>query len=168
MSASQDKPKVLRETDDVARMQARAMLAHARVAALATHEPGTQWPLASRVSLALGDDGQPLILISRLSAHFAALEADARCSLLVSESEIEGDPLRVARMTVLCKALRLDRATHTVERSVARAAFLKHQPEAAKYADFGDFDFWRLTMESASLNAGFGRAYSLSAHDLLP
>jgi heme iron utilization protein len=169
---STDKPQVLRETDDSARAQARAMLANARVAALATHEAGTDWPLASRVSLALGGEGLPIILISRLSAHFAALEADTRCSLLVSEAEIEGDPLqdplRIARMTVFCTATRLARETHASERLRAREAFLRHIPAAELYADFGDFDFWQLHIERASLNAGFGRAYALMAPDLLP
>lgn len=164
---SADKPSVLRDTDDAARAQARAMLAQARVAALATHEAGTNWPLASRVSLAVGADGAPIILISRLSAHFAALESDARCSLLVSEAEIEGDPLRAARMTVFCTATRLDRESHASERTQAREAFLHHIPEAEMYADFGDFDFWQLRIERASLNAGFGRAYALSSSDLL-
>jgi heme iron utilization protein len=166
MSTPKDQPKVLRETDDAARRQARAMLGQARVAALATREAGTGWPLVSRVSLASGVDGEPIILISRLSAHFAALEGDARCSLLVSEAEIEGDPLRVARMTVFCTATRLDRATHASARKQAREAFLRHIPEAEMYADFGDFDLWQLRIERASLNAGFGRAYALSSHDL--
>ncbi|MFM7330400.1 MAG: HugZ family protein [Brachymonas sp.] len=168
MSTPQDQPKVLRETDDAARSQACSILRQARVAALATHEAGTAWPLASRVSLANMEDGCLVILISRLSAHFAALEGDARCSLLVNEAEKDGDPLRVARMTVMCSAMRLDRVVQTQARAHAREAFLRHIPEAEMYADFGDFDFWQLRIVRASLNAGFGRAYALSAQDLRP
>ena len=164
MSASDsDKPKVLRETDDAARAQARAFMRESLHGALATLEPETGWPLASRVSLAVDADGVPLILISRLSAHYGALEADARCSLLLGEAG-DGDPLRHPRITVVCLAAQVPPEL----RAAAKAQFLKRHPGAQMYADFADFDFWRLNPQRASLNAGFGKAYSLTAEDLNP
>jgi heme iron utilization protein len=165
MSASDnDKPKVLRETDDAARAQARAFVRESPHGALATLEPGTGWPLASRVSLAVDADGTPLILISRLSAHYGALEADSRCSLLLGEAvELNGgDPLRHPRITVVCLAAKV----LPDQRAAAKAQFLQRHPGAEIYADFADFDFWRLNPQRASLNAGFGKAYSLTADDL--
>jgi heme iron utilization protein len=156
-----DKPQVLRETDDAARSQARAFVRESAHGALATLEPSTGWPLASRVSLAVDASGVPLILISRLSAHYGALEADARCSLLLGEAG-EGDPLRHPRITVVCLAKKV----LPDQRANARAQFLKRHPSAEMYADFGDFDFWALVQQRASLNAGFGKAYSLTAEDL--
>jgi heme iron utilization protein len=156
-----DKPQVLRETDKAARAQARGFLRNSADGALATLEPGTGWPLASKVSLATDSDGVPLILISRLSAHYGALEADARCSLLLSETG-EGDPLRYPRITVVCLAAKVP----SEKRAAAKEQFLKRHPGAQLYADFSDFDFWRLVPQRASLNAGFGRAYELSAEDL--
>ena len=156
-----DKPQVLRETDDAARSQARAFVQNSAHGALATLEPGTLWPLASRVSLALDAQGRPLILISRLSAHYGALEADARCSLLLGETGL-GDPLRHPRITVLCLAEKVG----AEQRAAAKAAFLQRHPQANIYADFGDFDFWTLVPQRASLNAGFGKAYVLTAEDL--
>lgn len=160
-SSQPDKPQVLRETDDAARSQALAFVQGSAHGALATLEPATCWPLASRVSLAVDADGRPLILISRLSAHYGALEADARCSLLLGEAG-EGDPLRHPRITVVCLAQKV----LPEQRAVAKAQFLKRHPGAQMYADFADFDFWRLVPQRASLNAGFGKAYSLTADDL--
>jgi heme iron utilization protein len=161
LSSKPDKPQVLRETDDAARAQARAFVRDSAHGSLATLEPSTGWPLASRVSLAVDADGVPLILISRLSAHYGALEADARCSLLLGEAG-DGDPLRHPRMTVVCLASKVPPEL----RVAAKAQFLKRHPGAEMYADFTDFDFWRLVPQRASLNAGFGRAYLLSVEDL--
>ncbi len=159
--SNNDKPQVLRETDEAARAQARTFVRDSAHGSLATLEPGTGWPLASRVSLASDADGVPLILISRLSAHYGALETDTRCSLLLGEAG-EGDPLRHPRLTVLCLAAKVP----PEQRAAAKAQFLKRHPQAEMYADFTDFDFWRLVLQRASLNAGFGKAYSLSAADL--
>jgi putative heme iron utilization protein len=142
-------------------MQARTFLQGSAYGALATLDPSTGWPLASRVSLAPDTDGVPLILISRLSAHYSALEGDARCSLLLGEAG-DGDPLRHPRITVLCLA----RKVNATQRAAAKAMFLQRHPGAEMYADFSDFDFWRLEPQRASLNAGFGRAYALTAADL--
>jgi heme iron utilization protein len=161
-SSKSDQPQVLRDTDDAARAQARALVQDSAHGALATLEPSTGWPLASRVSLAVDADGTPLILISRLSAHYGALEADARCSLLLGEAG-QGDPLRHPRITMLC----LGRKVPPAQRAAAKAQFLKRHAGAQMYADFTDFDFWLLVPQRASLNAGFGQAYSLSAEDML-
>ncbi len=159
--SNNDKPQVLRETDDAARAQARAFVRESAHGALATLEPGMGWPLASRVSLAVDADGTPLILISRLSAHYGALDADARCSLLLGEPG-DGDPLRHPRITVVCLAAKVP----PEQRAAAKAQFLQRHSGAEIYADFSDFDFWRLVPQRASLNAGFGKAYSLTAEDL--
>jgi heme iron utilization protein len=156
-----DQPKVLRETDDAARAQARAFVRESAHGSLATLEPGTGWPLASRVSLAVDADGVPLILISRLSAHYGALEVDSRCSLLLGEAG-DGDPLRHPRITVVCLAQKVSPPM----RGAVKAEFLKRHPGAEMYSDFADFDFWRLVPQRASLNAGFGKAYALTANDL--
>ncbi|MEM1313999.1 MAG: DUF2470 domain-containing protein [Pseudomonadota bacterium] len=156
-----DKKDVLRPVDDEARRQADDLLRLARHAALAALEPGTGTPLASRVSVACDLDGSPVFLISQLSAHFGALEGDPRCSLLVGEPG-RGDPLAHPRMTVIGRA----RKTEGALRERLRGRFLARHPKAALYADFGDFAFWRVEIERASLNAGFGKAYELSAADL--
>ena len=158
------RPDPVQPADDDAREAARRLLGGARHGALAVLEPGTGHPLASRAAVALDADGAPLVLLSALSAHFGALEADARCALLVGEPGA-GDPLAHPRLTVIGTARRLGRDGPDAAR--VRARWLAAHPKAALYVDFADFAFWRLEPERASLNGGFGRAYRLAPADLL-
>ena len=48
-----------------------------------------------------------------------------------------------------------------------RRRFLARHPEAAFYADFPDFAFWRLEVEGAHYIGGFGRIVDLSPAELL-
>ena len=50
------------------------------------------------------------------------------------------------------------RATEPAERARLKARFLGRHPKSALYADFGDFSFWRIDIEAAHLNGGFGKA----------
>jgi len=151
--------------DDTARALARRLLGDARHGALATIDPVGGHPMASRVAVALDADCAPLMLISALSAHSGALDADPRCSLLVGEPGA-GDPLAHPRLTVSGHARRL--ARDDPSHPGLRARWLAVHPKAALYVDFGDFAFWRIEPLQASLNGGFGRAYRLSAQDLRP
>ena len=89
--------------------------------------------------------------------------ADPRCALLVGEPG-RGDPLAHPRMTLQGVARRLARDSDEGRR--ARERYLLAHPKAALYADFGDFAFWRIELQRASLNGGFGRAWVLSVADL--
>ena len=159
------KTPLLQPVDDATRALARRLVRTARYGALAVLDPATGHPLASRVALSTDVDGTPLILISSLSAHTGALAADARCSLLCGEPG-RGDPLAHARITLVTKARRIDRGDEDTH-ARARRRYLARQPKAALYADFGDFAFWRLEVQRASLNGGFGRAFELEAGDVL-
>ena len=133
-----------------------------RLASLAVIEPGTGWPLVSRVTVASAMECSPIFLISRLSVHYGALETDARASLLYGTLG-RGDPLAHPRMTLIGRAS----IAGGDERESIRSRFLARHPKSKLYADFGDFAFWRLTPERALLNGGFGKAYELAASDLL-
>lgn len=159
-------PALRQPVDEEARALAQRLLHGARYGALATLDPASGHPLASRVALATDVDGAPLILISALSAHTGALLADPRCSLLCGEPG-RGDPLAHPRVTLVARARRIDRADEAAHTRVRRR-YLARQPKARLYADFGDFAYWRLEVERASLNGGFGRAYELTATDVLP
>jgi putative heme iron utilization protein len=74
----------------------------------------------------------------------------------------EGDPLQHPRITVICLAQKIP----AENRAAVKEQFLKRHPGAEMYADFTDFDFWRLVPQRASLNAGFGKAYALTSDDL--
>lgn len=150
---------VLQPVDAEIARAAKTFLRTARHGALASLDPATGAPMASRVSVASDPRGQPVFLISRLSGHFAALEADARASILLGEPG-KGDPLAHPRLTVFGRAEKM-------ERGAARNRFLARHPKAALYADFADFAFWRLKVDGASYNGGFGKAAAPSRDDLL-
>lgn len=150
-----------RPVDEDARALAAQLMAQATFAALAHMDPETGHPMVTRVGVAVYD-GVPVILISQLSAHTAALVADPRCSLLLGEPG-KGDPLAHPRMTLVGQA---QKVSDTKERADLRAAYLAKHPKAELYVDFADFAFWRIEPQSAALNGGFGKAYELAAGDL--
>lgn len=158
------KKDVIRETDAEAIRLARTLIRTARYGAIAVLDPETGAPLASRVGTATDIDGAPLILVSMLSAHTRALIADSRCSLLVGEPG-KGDPLAHPRITISCNALQLQR--ETTERTRAERRYLNRHPKAKLYVGLGDFHFFRLEPERASLNGGFGKAYLLGRSELV-
>ena len=155
---------VLRQTDDEGIALAKRLLRQATHGSLATLEPESNHPLASRVTIATDIDGTPIILISELSSHTPALMNDPRCSLLVGEIGA-GDPLAHPRMTLICSAKQLDRKSDEGQR--AKKRFLMRHNAAALYADFGDFHFFKLEVERANLNGGFAKAYALKADDFV-
>ncbi len=153
----------IRPTDDDARLLARGLLRAARFGSLATLGRDGH-PAASLVSLATDSDGTPLILVSALSGHTGNLLADPRASLLIAPGG-KGDPLAHARITLKLRARKVERESK--DRPRIRRRFLARQSKAALYADFGDFSFFALPIEGASLNGGFGRAYELGPADIL-
>ena len=155
---------VLRPTDAEAIRLAKTLLRASRHGALAVLEPQTGAPMASRVAVASDHDGAPLILVSALSAHTGGLMADPRCSLLLGEPG-KGDPLAHPRITIACRAERI--GPDDPRRARVEWRFLSHNPKSKLYAGFGDFSFFRLEPQSASLNGGFGKAYALTAADLM-
>ncbi|HHZ08060.1 MAG TPA: HugZ family protein [Rhizobiales bacterium] len=155
---------VIRETDAEAIRLARTLVRSARYGALAVLDPADGSPLASRVAVATDLDGTPLILVSALSGHTAGLLADPRCSLLLGEPG-KGDPLAHPRISVSCRASRLERGSP--EQARVERRYLNRHPKARLYVGFPDFAFFRLDPQKASLNGGFGKAYALTRADLV-
>lgn len=159
-----EEKSVLQPTGAEAIRLAKTLVRLARHGALATLDPTTGAPQVTRVGVSTDFDGAPVLLISGLAAHFPALTADSRCSLLIGEPG-KGDPLAHARITITAEARILQRDDPDSLRIAAR--YLAHQPKAKLYADLGDFRFVRLEPKSASLNGGFGKAFALTREDLL-
>jgi putative heme iron utilization protein len=152
-----------RPADDPTRVRAKRLIRTARYAALATTGAEDGWPLATRITLATLIDGAPVFLTSTLSTHTNALAADPRCCLLIGEPG-KGDPLAHPRISLFGTAEPLAREAD----ADARRRFLARHPKAALYADFADFGFWRLAVERAEFNGGFGQAFDLTPEDLHP
>ncbi|MDG4647966.1 pyridoxamine 5'-phosphate oxidase family protein [Roseibacterium sp. SDUM158017] len=151
----------IRPTDDEARALARRLIAEARHGALGVIDPATGAPMVTRIAVVPGADGVPLTLVSTLSSHTAALDAEPACSLLLGEPGGKGDPLTHPRLTLQCRA-------EAADKTALRAHYLRHYPKAELYYDFGDFRLLRLDPVTAFLNGGFGKAYRMQAGDLAP
>lgn len=160
---TQKKIDPIRPTDDEARSLAAQLVAQARFAALAVLEPESGYPLVSRVAVGLDPEGELISLASELSFHSKALESDTRISLLLGEPG-KGDPLAHPRITMIGRFDKIDRASE--ERNRLREPWLVQHPKSALYIDFGDFHFFRLALERAHLNGGFGKAFVLTPQDL--
>jgi heme iron utilization protein len=118
------------------------------------------YPYGSFVTVAVDPDaGNPVFLISRLAEHTKNLERDPRASLLVAESGAE-DPLANGRVTMLGPCARVEG-----DGGGARAAFLAVHPNAAYYADFSDFAFWKLRVNAIRYIGGYGRMSWISQGD---
>ncbi len=139
---------------------ARSLLRSALKGSLATLQRDSGHPYASLVLTATDSDGAPLFLISRLALHTQNLAADPRASLLLDGTGTEADPMAGARVTLIGSA----RPTTSAS---ARARFLARHESARGYADFPDFAFYALKLESAHFIGGFGRIVDLSVSDLL-
>ena len=138
---------------------AKKLLREARSGALATVMPGSGDPYCSLVNVATAADGAPVLLLSRLAVHTRNLVADPRASLMLAESR-EGDPLEGARVMLMGTVGVTDDAR-------ARRRYLDRHPDAALYADFADFAFYRLALNAGHLVAGFGRIVDLKPADVL-
>ncbi|MEM0978351.1 MAG: DUF2470 domain-containing protein [Pseudomonadota bacterium] len=156
------KPNPIKDTTPEAVRHAKTLIRTARFGALAVVDTQSGAPAVSRVTVATDPVGSPVILISQLSPHFAALEANAEAAILLGEPG-KGDPLAHPRISVTVQAQKLTGQAHDAQ----RWRFLQRHPKAALYADFSDFAFWRLSPKSASLNAGFGKAFELTSSELL-
>ncbi|KAB2714964.1 HugZ family protein [Brucella intermedia] len=154
----------IRPTTPEAIQLAKSLLRTSRYGAIAVFDAATGRPLASRVAVATDVDGTPLILVSGLAAHTPGLLANPACSLLLGEVG-KGDPLAHARVTLHCQARKVEKTDADYPR--IRRRYLNHNPKGSLYVDLGDFAFFRLELESASLNGGFGKAFNLTRDDLL-
>jgi putative heme iron utilization protein len=142
-------------------MAMRRLLRRARTCSLSTLHKGDRTPYGSLANIATDVAGWPLILISRLAWHTQNLETDARASVLVGELPAKGDALVGPRVTVLGRFEPVDDAN-------LRRRYLARHPQAAMYADFPDFSFWRLRPSGIHGVAGFGRIETLAPADVFP
>ncbi len=120
------------------------------------------FPYGSLVTVAVDDVGRPLLLLSELAEHTGNLQTHPEASVLLTEPLGGHDqPLALGRVTILGPCAKVAAA----ERAGVREAFLEHQPSAAYYVDFDDFDFYRVEPTALRYVGGFGRMSWVSAED---
>lgn len=149
----------LTKTDAV--LHSRELLREGRSASLAsalsTHDG---WPYASFVTYATDHTGCPIFLFSDLSDHARNLKSDNRASLLIEKTSNRQNPQTGPRVTLVGKIKK------TKDKSHAGRFFARH-PRARMYAGFGDFNFYRMTLDRAHYVGGFAKATWFRGRELL-
>lgn len=141
--------------------EARQLLRAATVGSLATASNSEQgWPYASLVLVACDHDASPILLLSDLAEHSRNIKVDSRVSLLIDGTSGTTDRLTGPRVTIFGKA------EITLEPGL-RNRFLTRHESARTYADFRDFNFYKLNLTGAHFVAGFGRIHRIKAIDFL-
>lgn len=139
----------------------RLLMRRSRAAMLSTAlKSGGGWPYGSLVSVAFDSDLSPLMLFSTLADHTRNLAADSRASLLFEETSRLKNPQTGPRVSVLGKITRTSAERH-------QRRFLALHPEAALYAGFGDFGFFRMKIERVRFVGGFAKAVWFKAPDIV-
>jgi putative heme iron utilization protein len=150
-------------TQDDTPRTVRGLLRALDRASLATSLPGepAPWPYASLVLAAVDHDLSPILLLSDMAEHTRAIKADDRVSLLFDGTGGLDQPLTGPRATLL------GRAERTADERL-KARFLARHPDAALYAGFKDFGFYRIAVERAHLVGGFGKIRWIGAAEFAP
>lgn len=151
-------PKESEPFDPKGEIRRLMRLPKAAFGTLARREDGA-YPSVSLTVPALDVSGMPLLLLSDLSDHVRNLANSPKASLLFDGTGGMNEPLTGPRVTVLGDVAETRDPAH-------RAAYLAARPEAALYADFKDFRFYRFAVAEALLVAGFGRIHRLTAEEL--
>ncbi|MDA0305202.1 MAG: DUF2470 domain-containing protein [Proteobacteria bacterium] len=152
------RPKKLNRTDFV--RASRLQVRRARSAILSTVMNDDGWPYGSLISVAFDVDASPIMLFSNLSDHTQNLYGDKRAALLFEEGSRLKNPQTGPRVTVMGKIQKTKEPRH-------QKRFLALHPEAALYAGFGDFNFFRMKVDRIHFVGGFAQAVWLKPKDLL-
>jgi putative heme iron utilization protein len=87
-----------------------------------------------------------------MAMHAQNLAADARASLLVTQSQAGSDPLALGRATLLGSVARVGDA----EIDSVAEDYLRRHANARQWVSFDDFAFYRLEVRDLYYVGGFG------------
>lgn len=122
---------------------------------------GTQtddgFPYTSLTQIVIKEN-TPYMLLSDLSDHTKNIEDNNHISLFFDGTQ-EINKMNSPRISIMGFATKVDK-------SELQELFYSSHPKTKLYYNFGDFGVWKLDMERAKLNAGFGDAFDFSKHDL--
>ena len=111
----------------------------------------------------LDGQGRPVYLISSMAMHTQNIAADLRGSLLVMQSDANGDVLGASRVTLMGEIARVAED----EESQVRELYLASYPNAKYWVDFKDFNFYHMDIVDVYYVGGFGVMGWVSAEDYL-
>lgn len=104
------------------------------------------------------DLGRPIFFISSMAMHTQNLQQDARASLLITQTDVSGDPLGAARLALLGTVTEVPGAE-------VRDLYLSRHENAKYWQDYNDFAYRRLEVSGVYFIGGFGVMGWISAGD---
>lgn len=142
--------------------RARTLMYLERIGALSTLSRKQHgFPFGSMMPYAVDGRGRPIFLISTMAVHTHNLRFDPRASLLVTQSDISGDPLGAARVTLLGNVLQVPES----EIVKSRELYVVNYENSKHWVDFEDFSFYRMDIIDVYYVGGFGVMGWISAED---
>jgi putative heme iron utilization protein len=117
------------------------------------------FPYSSMVDYAPFENGDLLLLLSKLAEHTRFLLANPKCGMFVSPHLNDPDAFAKPRVTLLGEVAPIERNERVVER------FLTAHPRASNYMLMRDFGFYRFQVESIRYIGGFGRMAWIEAEE---
>ncbi len=151
--------------------RARTLVHREHIGSLSTlsrKQPG--WPFGSVMPYAVDSQGQPIFLISTMAVHTQNLLQDPRASLLITQSppwtggiegRREGDPLGMARVTLMGRVSRVPKE----ELPWVRERYLAGYENARYWVDFDDFAFYWMDIVDVYFVGGFGMMGWITAEE---
>ncbi len=116
-------------------------------------------PYVSLTTIAVGEDVKPILLLSGLAEHSKNLTSQNQASLLIERASHLKNPQTGPRVTLIGSISKSDL-------DADKQLFLSIHPSAAAYAGFGDFAFYKMTVDKVHYVGGFGAAHWFSLSDL--
>jgi putative heme iron utilization protein len=117
----------------------------------------SDYPGGSVVGFAPDEQGRPLFIFSGMSSHTQDILADPHCSLTVAAKDFKG--AADARVNLMGRTELIKDST---EKAAAKACYMKKHP-GAFWVDFGDFNWFRMTVDKVRFVGGFARAGSVTS-----
>jgi len=127
---------------------------------LSSDHKGT--PFGTPAPYALDKEGRPVVFLSNMAVHTKNLKKNDKCSVMVFK-ENKDDPFNSARVTFVGKMVKIE----DKERAEYKKLFLAKNKTAEDFADFEDFNFYRLEIEKIFYVGGFGDAGWVEVEDYL-
>src|SRR5580700_12220502 len=133
--------------------KARTLAYLARIGSLSTlSRKQAGFPFGSVMPYGLDRLGRPIFLISTMAMHTQNLQADHRASLLIVQTDGDGDPLGASRVTLLGNVVTIPQP----EIADARKLYLERYTNSRYWVDFEDFSFYRMDVVDVYYVGGFG------------
>jgi heme iron utilization protein len=139
--------------------RARTLASLGRIGSLSTHSQKLSgFPFGSIMPYATDQHGRPVFFISSMAMHTQNLRQDPRTSLLITQPDVSGDPLRAARVTLVGTATEVAAAK-------VRDLYLSRYESAKFWQGYTDFAYYRLKVADVYFVGGFAVMGWISAED---